>query len=280
MWTNFHTHTSYCDGKGSFQDFIDVGETKSLGFSSHAPLPFSTSWAMKSELLSDYLNQIQQLKEIVKSTEIYAGLEVDYIPGLIAPTDFKNLDYTVGSIHFVDSFISGVPWEIDGLHSLFLEGLKSIFKNNHQKAWGRYFELTREMIREAPPTILGHLDKMKIQNTDSKFFSESETWYRNEIKETIAAIKQTNIVVEVNTRGIYQKKSATTYPSPWILELIKEAKIPITLSSDAHHPQHLISEFGATAILLAKIGFKKISILTQGQWKEVNFSQNGIHFES
>jgi len=276
MWTNFHTHTFYCDGKGSFQDFVDVDKTLSLGFSSHAPLPFPTSWAMKNEALPDYLKEIDQLKKTVKSTEIYAGLEVDFIPGLIAPTDFKYLDYTVGSIHFVDSFADRFPWEIDGLHARFLEGLESIFNNNYQKAWSRYFELTREMIRKAPPTILGHLDKMKIQNTQSKFFNESEAWYRHEIIETIAAIKKTTIIVEVNTRGIYQKKSSTTYPSPWILELIKEANIPITLSSDAHHPHHLTSEFESTAQMLTKIGFKKICILNEGQWKEVNFSQNGI----
>jgi len=276
MWSNFHTHTNYCDGKGCFTDFININQTKSLGFSSHAPLTFSAGWAMRTERLPDYVNELQKLKAQEKSIELYTGLEVDYIPGIIAPTDFNELDYTIGSIHFVDILPDGRPWEIDGPHTPFLEGLDIIFKNKPREAWGRYFELTREMIRQAPPTILGHLDKMKIQNPDSRFFDEQESWYRNEINQTLDILKGTGIIVEVNTRGIYQKKTATTYPSPWILALIKAAGIPITLSSDAHHPDQLFNEFSETAQLLKSIGFKTLSILTQGEWKEMKFNEAGL----
>ncbi len=276
MWSNFHTHCSYCDGKGAFKDFLTSQSIKSLGFSSHAPLPFDCPWSMKEDNLESYLQEIYRLAKVEKNIELYAGLEVDYIPALTSPHNFKQVDYTIGSIHFVDKLPNGSHWEIDGMHTLFLEGLKSIFNNKYRDAWSRYFELTREMIRNSPPTILGHLDKMKIQNIEHKFFDEQEIWYRNEMKQTIDTLKRTDIIVEVNTRGIYQKKSVTTYPSPWVLVLLKAAGIPITLSSDAHHPDQLIQEFPETAQLLNKIGFKKLSILTEGEWKEVNFNENGL----
>jgi histidinol-phosphatase (PHP family) len=276
MWSNFHTHTTYCDGIGSLKDCLQISGIKSIGFSSHAPLPFGTAWAMRAEHLQDYLQEIKNLRIEEKSIELYAGLEVDYIPGIIAPTNFNNLDYTIGSIHFVDAFPDGQPWEIDGVHSLFLEGLQTIFHNKPREAWSRYFELTREMIRQAPPTILGHLDKMKIQNINSTLFDEQELWYREEIKQTIDSLKGTNIIVEVNTRGLYQKKSATTYPSPWILAQIKAAGIPVTLSSDAHHPKQLFNEFSETAQLLKSIGFKQLSILLQGTWQRADFNENGL----
>lgn len=276
MWSNFHTHCNYCDGKGVFKDFLTSHNIQSLGFSSHAPLPFDCPWSMKTENLVNYLQEIKQLAKVEKYIELYAGLEVDYIPALTGPHNFKQVDYTVGSIHFVDKLPNGSHWEIDGMHTLFLEGLKSIFNNRYRDAWSRYFELTREMIRNAPPTLLGHLDKMKIQNIDHKFFDEQEIWYRDEMKQTIDTLKGTDIIVEVNTRGLYQKKSLTTYPSPWVLVLLKAAGIPITLSSDAHHPDQLTQEFPETAHLLNKIGFKKLSILTEGEWKEVNFNENGL----
>lgn len=276
MWSNFHTHTTYCDGKGSLKDCLQISGIKSIGFSSHAPLPFGTAWAMRAEHLQDYLQEIKNLRIEEKSIELYAGLEVDYIPGIIAPTNFNNLDYTIGSIHFVDAFPDGQPWEIDGFHSLFLEGLQTLFHNKPREAWSRYFELTREMIRQAPPTTLGHLDKMKIQNLNSTLFDEQELWYREEIKQTIDSLKGTNIIVEVNTRGLYQKKSATTYPSPWILAQIKAAGIPVTLSSDAHHPKQLFNEFSETAQLLKSIGFKQLSILLQGTWQRADFNENGL----
>jgi len=279
MWTNFHTHTDYCDGKGSFKEFINKDQVKSIGFSSHAPLPFNSPWAMKQELLPNYLQEIQELKKTERSIEIYSGLEVDFIPNVISPSDFDSLDYTIGSIHFADTLPNGSPWEVDGNHALFLEGLETIFNSNAKAAWVRYFELTRQMLQQSPPTILGHFDKMKIQNIDSKFFVEDETWYRQEIKKTIQAIKTSGVIVEVNTRGLYQKKSTTHYPSPWILELLHASNIPITLSSDAHHPSQLINEFETTAHLLIQLGFKKLSILTESQWKEVKFNQTGICFD-
>ncbi|HRG78781.1 MAG TPA: histidinol-phosphatase [Cyclobacteriaceae bacterium] len=274
MWSNFHTHTNYCDGKGTFNDCLRVSGIKSIGFSSHAPLPFGTPWAMRADQLENYLNEIERLRVEEKSIELYAGLEVDYIPGLIAPTNFNNLDYTIGSIHFVDAFPDSRPWEIDGTHSLFLEGLQTLFNNKPREAWSRYFELTREMIRQAPPTILGHLDKMKIQNIG--LFDEQDPWYREEIKQTLDSLKGTGIIVEVNTRGLYQKKSTTTYPSPWILAQIKAAGIPITLSSDAHYPEQLFNEFSETARLLKSIGFKQVSILLQGTWQRVDFDEYGL----
>lgn len=279
MWANYHTHTHYCDGKGSFKDFLHKDQVKSIGFSSHAPLPFSSPWAMKQEMLPAYLKKIEKLKNTETSIEIYSGLEVDYIPNLIGPSDFTQPDYTIGSVHFADTFPDGTHWEVDGIHTLFLDGLKSIFNNNFRAAWGRYFELTRQMLKESPPTILGHMDKMKIQNQDSKFFTEDEPWYQQEIKKTIEIIKTSGVIVEVNTRGLYQKKSKTPYPSPWILQLLKASNIPITLSSDAHHPSQLISEFESTAQILIQSGFKKLSILTGNEWREVNFNANGIYFE-
>ncbi len=73
-----------------------------------------------------------------------------------------------------------------------------------------------------------------------------------------------------------QKKSADTYPSPWILDRIYELNIPITLSSDAHHPDDLINQFQQTASLLNDIGFKNLSILKDGIWKQMPFNQYGI----
>jgi histidinol-phosphatase (PHP family) len=280
MWSNFHTHSNYCDGKSTLEEHILKAQqlgVKSLGFSSHAPVPFDCKWCMKKEEFGSYLQSIQSLKE--KTTvQLYKGLEVDFIPNLISPYDFSDsLDYTIGSIHFVDAFSDGTPWEIDGLHTLFLDGLEKIFKNDFNAAFIRYFELTREMVLSSTPTVVGHLDKMKIQNPANKFFIETEAWYQDEIKKTLQTIKDSGAIVEVNTRGIYQKKTIDTYPSPWILELICKEDIPITISSDAHHADDLINQFESTASLLKKIGFKKIHILYDGEWKPYNFSEKGSH---
>jgi histidinol-phosphatase (PHP family) len=283
MWLNFHTHSNFCDGKSTLEEIAEKAKSlkmKWLGFSSHAPLPFDCPWSMKAENLDEYLNTIITLKKSNSDLEIYSGLEVDYIPNVTGPEKFsKELDYTIGSIHFVENFNDGRGWEIDGPHSFFLEGLEKIFSNNIIDVIVRYFELAREMVERSAPTIVGHLDKIKIQNINDKFFSEDDLWYRDEIIKTLDSIKKSGCIIEVNTRGIYQNKTSTTYPSPWILELIREKKIPITLSSDAHHCDDLINHFQETAIQLKQIGFHKIHILHDGQWRPFKFNEHGIEIE-
>ena len=279
MWSNFHTHSNYCDGKGALKDYLEAGKNAvlgSIGFFSYAPIPLTCKWCMKKEALPIYLQEIEFLKTSYQDIEIYKGLEIDFIPGIISPEDYKPvLDYTIGSVHFVDGF-EGKAWEIDGSHQGFKEGLNKIFQNNIRVAITRYYELTREMILQSPPDMIGHLDKIKIQNMQDTLFEESDSWYTDEIDKTLRVIKQANVIVEVNTRGLYQKKSANTYPSPWILDRIYELNIPITLSSDAHHPDDLINQFQQTASLLNDIGFKNLSILKGGIWKQMPFNQYGI----
>jgi histidinol-phosphatase (PHP family) len=273
-------HSTYCDGKSELMDYVDQARKLnmiSIGFSSHAPVPFPTKWCMKSERFDDYLINIEKIKKLNSFVEIYKGLEVDFIPGVTSPNLFQDkLDYTVGSIHFVERFPDGTGWEIDGTHALFLEGYSKIFNNNIQDVIIRYFELTREMIVKACPSIVGHLDKIKIQNPDNKFFKETDTWYQDEVNKTLDLINSSSTIVEVNTRGIYQKKTDTTYPSPWILEILHKQNIPVTISSDAHHSDDIINQFPETAALLKKIGFKTISVLSEGAWKPFSFDEHGI----
>src|SRR5687767_9147307 len=102
MWTNYHTHCNFCDGKENPEKYIEQAiklEMPVLGFSSHAPLPFDCLWCMPTESLDDYLAFIDAARTRFPEIEIYKGLEVDYIPGTVTPSDFRSqLDYTIGSV--------------------------------------------------------------------------------------------------------------------------------------------------------------------------------------
>ncbi|MGC3945233.1 MAG: histidinol-phosphatase [Chryseolinea sp.] len=280
MWANFHMHSHYCDGKGTLPEYVAAARAEgmpAIGFSSHAPVPFDCVWCMKAERLENYLAETELLKRTTSDIELYQGLEVDFIPGIISPRDFaQRLDYTVGSIHFIDAFPDGRPWEIDGLHTLFLDGLKAIFNNDIEAVIRRYYDLTRQMVQTSAPDVVGHLDKIKIQNVGNKFYSEHDAWYVEEIDRTIDVIAASGSIVEVNTRGLYQKKSTTPYPSPWILERLHAKRIPVTLSSDAHHMSDITSRFDEVATLLLDIGYKHLNILLKGKWQPVSFNAHGI----
>lgn len=283
-WFTYHTHSYFCDGKFPPEEYVRSAINKgffSIGFSSHFPLPFTTKWAMIAERLPDYLAQIESLRnKYAGKIEIYTGAEVDYVPGQLTVKDVAvqsaELDYTIGSVHFVDCYYDGTPWQVDDRHLEFLKGLKEIFRYDIQSAVRRYFSLTREMVKETQPTIIGHLDKIKVQNWDNQFYEENERWYHNEVVATLETIQRHGCILEVNTRGIYKRRALHTFPSPWILEIARELNIPITLSCDAHHPDELKLEFKKTAAMLRELGYQTLHVLSNGTWIEAEFDSLGI----
>ncbi|GAA4836581.1 histidinol-phosphatase [Algivirga pacifica] len=283
-WTNYHTHSYFCDGKFAPEEHVKEAVKQGLyayGVSTHSPVPFDSSWNMKMEEVPRYVKEVRQAAEAYKNDiQVYLGMEVDYIPNIVGcSSDFiqkAELDYTVGSIHYVDQFPNGKPWEIDGPHQLFLDGLSTIFHNDIRAAVERYYELTRHMIQYDCPDVIGHLDKIKMQNEDGNLFSEDEGWYRDAVEETLEVIAQSSAIVEVNTRGLYKKATDTPYPSPWILEKILEKNIPICLNADSHIPTEITKGFSEAAHILKEIGFNQLHILYNGEWQGVDFDTKGL----
>ncbi|HQQ96851.1 MAG TPA: histidinol-phosphatase [Cyclobacteriaceae bacterium] len=277
-WTNYHCHSTFCDGKHSLAEMVHHGETlgmRSMGISSHAPLPFDCAWCMPIQDLDGYISQINQLKQSSR-LELYLGLEIDFIPGIRTISDFSHrLDYTIGSVHFA-SLTARPGFEVDGAASVFRDGLQQHFQGDIKSLVKRYFELTRMMIQKDPPSIVGHLDKIKMQNKDHLYFDETEGWYQKEVENTLQCISTSPCLLEVNTRGMYKKKTMHTYPSPWILKRAFEMGIPVTLSSDAHTSEEMTCGFSEAAVALIMAGYQEIHILSNGTWKPARFNESGI----
>ncbi len=283
-WTNYHSHTHYCDGSSTPEDYIKAALAKGIaayGFSSHVPLPFACAWSVKEERVQDYLAEIDDLKKKYEGQlDIYKSLEIDYIPDIIGPqSDYikkLSLDYTLGSVHFVGSH-EGRHWEIDGEVDIFKWGLVKIYNHDIRAAVTRYYELTRQMVREHQPDIIGHLDKIKMQNDREHFFAEDADWYVAEIENTLDVIAEEGGIVEVNTRGMYKGVTIEPYPSYWVLEEVHARNIPIQLNSDGHKPEEIIAEFETVAPRLLEIGFTEMRVIIGGEWKDVSFTAKGLN---
>ena len=251
---NLHTHSVYSDGKSTPREMVEEavrqGLTK-LGFSEHGPLPFETTFAVKTERMPDYIKEIAGLKEEFKDKlEILCGLETDYVTGVTDPfaatKEKYHLDYVIGGVHLVGHsanpeelwFIDGPKWEI------YDEGLQKFFDGDIRKGVRRFFEQTNEMIEREEFDIIAHFDKIKMHNRD-RYFHEDEAWYRKLAMETLDLIHQKGLIVEVNTRGIYKKRYNGFYPSPWLMAEAYKMGIPMIISSDAHHYSELTLEFEA-----------------------------------
>lgn len=281
-WTNYHTHTHYCDGKGEAEEFVEMAldeEMSALGFSAHSPVPFKESWNMKYEDLLRYWHEIEGLKkEFAGEIEIFNGLEVDFIEGLTGVSTFKNFhfDYTIGGVHYLRTFENGKFWNVDKNAREFERGVNEIFGGGVERALWAYYDAVRKMVENDPPDIVAHLDLMKKFNKDNRFFDELQGWHREQVFETLESIAQSGCIVEVNTRSFFKRLNDTFSPSPWVLERCLELKIPVTISADAHHPSEVVSFMPEVAGLLTEIGFQTVRILCGGGWRDVEFSPEGL----
>ena len=106
---NLHTHTDFCDGKGSPEDFVKKAISlgfKYLGFSAHAPLPFRCDWSLSAERLDVYCDEISHLKaHYQKKIRILHGFEIDYLEGMGFNENqyivYKHFDVEHSHIHIV-----------------------------------------------------------------------------------------------------------------------------------------------------------------------------------
>lgn len=272
---NYHTHTHFCDGSSAPEEYartaLDLG-FHSLGFSSHAPLPFKNNFAVAENQLENYCNDIKSLQKKYKDKiNIFLSLEIDYIPGITKDFNFYlenyNLDYIIGSVHLIKNNSKNELWFIDGpKQETYDKGLKEIFNTDIQFAVKQYFQQINKMILTQKLDIIGHLDKIKMHNKN-RFFSEDEKWYKNEITKTLKLISEKKLIVEVNTRGIYKKRSDSLFPCKDILKQIYNMKIPITLSSDAHKPSELSLFFNESIKIIKEIGFRELMIYSKNAWE-------------
>lgn len=273
---NFHTHTTWCDGKSTPEKIIskaiELGY-KSLGFSGHAPTKLQAEWQMTPDGFAEYKQKILKLKKTSASQiQIYLGVEADYIPNIAGSSNFKkdNLDYIIGSVHYVSSNLFQDKFlTIDASPEVFENGVKHLFNNNIKAAVVRYYETIREMLMVDKPDIIGHLDLVKKFNKGNRYFNEQEAWYKDEINKTIEVIRTTNCMVEINTRGFYKNLMSDFYPSNEIIEKCHEFNIPLVINTDTHHFEELAKGRNEVLELLEKLNIKSHKALFDNKWIDV-----------
>jgi histidinol-phosphatase (PHP family) len=264
---NLHTHSRFCDGKEEPEAYVkqalEMGY-HTLGFSSHAPVPFENNFSLKEDKMADYFFTIRALGEkYISKINILLSLEIDFIPGITR--DFLefinagNLDYTIGGVHLVRNKEVEKLWFIDGSkQETYDDGLQKLFKGHIRNGVEAYYYQIIEMVATQKPDIIAHLDKIKMHNKN-RYFTEEEGWYKDIVWKTLKFVaEKSDCIIEVNTRGLYKKRSDTFFPGPAILEQIHHLKIPITLSADAHQPHELNGYYDEALKLMKEIGFKEL----------------------
>lgn len=281
-WSNYHSHCTFCDGRSSMEDFVRFAISKNVkkyGFSSHAPLPFHTKWTMEADNYTDYEAEFKRIKQkYINEIELYLGLEVDYIHDCsdISNSFFtgKQLDYTIGSIHYLDKLQNNEYWSIDGAFRDFNEGLQHLFKGDIQAGTRRFFEMSTLMIEKGGFDIVGHVDKITYHGMKYRHFSTEQRWYKRLMTQLLELIKSKNLILEINTKSL--KDHGFTFPHHSFYPLIHEMGIPVHVNSDCHYPTNITNGFLPVYKQLYETGFRTMHQLSQGKWRAIEFNENGL----
>lgn len=270
--TNYHSHSSYCDGHAPMEEFIKEAVRQgftSYGVSSHAPLPFSTRWTMAWEQVPAYLEEFAALKKKYASQiELYVGMEIDYLNEESNPAAPKfrelPLDYRIGSVHLLYDE-AGEVVDVDCPAEKFRMLVDTHFGRDVEYVVRMYYSRLLRLVDAGGFDILGHADKIHYNAACCRPGLLEESWYKELMRNYFSEAANKGYIVEINTKS-YQHLG-TFYPNIRYFGLLKELGIPVQVNSDAHYPQTINDGRAEALKALKEAGFATVTELHGGQWE-------------
>ncbi len=259
---DYHIHTARCGhGTGEASDYLEQATAlnlREIGFTEHLPLfhTIDSTLAMSWDDLPIYVAEIERLKGLTAAgtgtagTLVKLGIEVDYIPkfakqaqAVIAEYDF---DFVMGSIHFIDGWGFDDRRYIDN-YEVF--ELKTLYE--------RYFELFVEAAESGLFDVMAHPDLIK------KFYQLPEE-PRHLYERVATVLAANNVAIEVSSAGL-RKPCREIYPSQTFLNICREAKVAVTMGSDAHAPEQVAENFNEVRASLVRAGYTEVATFAARQ---------------
>lgn len=257
--TNFHTHSTYCDGKNTPEEMVLEALNKGfthLGFSGHSFFDDSEEYSMSEDSEKAYFGEINALKEKYKDKiQILCGIEQDYFS---KPVKYPY-DYKIGSVHYIlknNEFLV-IDGSVDELSKI----LAKHYNGNFDLFAKDYFEVVGNVAEKTGADIIGHFDLI-LKNQERIGYTPTAMFYNCAEKAVLKLLKY-NIPFEINTGAIARGYRTTPYPDFKILKFICNNGGNIIINSDCHQKEYLDCEFEAARDLAIKAGFKKQAILTK-----------------
>ena len=289
MLANYHTHTTFCDGKNSPEEVILSAIAKgfsAIGFSGHGYTAYDLRYCMKDT--EAFKQAIPPLKEKYKNQiQVYMGTEED----AFAPVNRSDYEYMIGSCHYfrIDRYQAShcgsdaltdaaqsqeradtsryAYYPIDSGYGYFKKCL-ALFDNDPIRLADAYYGAFVPYILKRKPDIIGHFDLItKFDEKDTDMFLRNAEYEALAEKYTKEALKA-DCIFEVNTGAISRGYRQTPYPSEQRLHVLKREGGKVMLSSDSHAADTIDCSFAETRKRLKDIGFQYVYVLYDGEFQK------------
>ena len=263
MLTNYHTHSTFCDGKSTPEETVKAAIARgfhAIGFSGHGYTDYDPRYCMKDT--DGYRLEILRLRELYKKEiEIYLGVEEDS-HFLQKREDF---DYIIGSCHYIESRNGLFPF--DSNYETYFLGALAELDDDPIRLATVYYNHFCTYILSRRPDVIGHFDlPTKFDEKYINRFLLSPTYWSIAEKATRTAL-QSGSFFEVNTGLMARGFRTMPCPHERLLHLICKGGGEVVLSADAHATNTLDFAFEETRARLYDIGFRHTRVLYGGEWR-------------
>ena len=262
---NFHTHSTYCDGKDTLRELtekaIELG-FDSLGFSGHSYTEFDLGCCMTPDGTKAYVEEIGRLKkEYSDRIKLFCGLEYD----MFSKVDTELFDYIIGSVHYFK--VGNEYLSFDMSPKVVLDAITKYFGGSFEAYAKAYFELEAGVVESTKCDIIGHFDLISKFNEALNFNETDKYLYAAE--SALDALVKYGKPFEINTGAMARGKRSVPYPSENILKMIYKKGGSITINSDCHDKNYLNFYFDGAVNLAKSIGFKTVKKFTENGFLDV-----------
>ena len=261
--SNYHTHSSYCDGKDSLRDMIEqavsLGFTE-LGFSGHQWSVWDSDYAMTPENTERYLTELAELrKEHSDRIRVYTGIE----RGFISPDrDNSAFDYVIASVH--NAGTDDCLFAVDHTEEIMRAGVREVFGGDMMEYIKDYYRREAKVLVTARGHIAGHFDLVTKFNEGGRLFDESDPAYRRPALEALDeaietyrgsgipdeqsgnmppairdALESGRPIFEINLGAMARGYRTVPYPAPFIIRELIRREVPLLISTDCHDKRDL-----------------------------------------
>ena len=262
--TDFHIHTSYCDGNDTPREMVEEAINRgfsAIGFSGHSYVSFDDC-CMSLENTEHYRRDIATLKqEFDGRLEIFCGIEQDFY----SPYPPLNFDYVIGSVHYIKK---GDEYHPVDLSLQVLDKLLEEHYNNDFDSFAEdYFQLLTDVVSVTNADIIGHFDLLsKFSEQYPRPFTDR---YKTAALTALHELLKYDRPFEINVGAITRGYRTSPYPADFILKEIRSQGGRIIINGDCHNKLWLGDHLDTVRRFAVANGFKTEVILTNDGFKEI-----------
>lgn len=240
MESNFHTHTTFCDGADSPEELVREAirlGCPEIGFSGHSCLK-EDSGCMSEQGTLEYCREVRRLQEAYRGKiRIHLGIEQD----IFSVIDRQQFEYIIGAVHYVEK--NGKKYAVDESLEGFLFLLREVYAGDPYALAEDYYALVAQVYQRTRCDIVAHFDLITKYNEDGSYFDFTHPRYRAAADGALDALLEAPCLLEVNTGAMARGYRTQPYPEKRIIDRWLAAGKELILSSDCHAKQNLLFGF-------------------------------------